>query len=61
MINITDHELQAMAAEINAAIEHCPPNTGRLLGASLQGRLEHLQVRLNQIPAQPPASTEGPG
>lgn len=62
MTQITDHILQALAAEVNAAIEHCPPNTAKLLASSIQARIEHIQTRFNAIPATPAApDQQGPG
>ena len=60
-MTITDPILQALAAEFNAALEHCPQHTARLIGSSVQGRLEYLQTRLNEIPQAPAATQEGPG
>jgi len=60
-LKITDPNLQALAAECNAALEHCPEFTRKLLAASIQGRIEHQQAMINSIPPTPIPDTQGPG
>jgi hypothetical protein len=51
-----DH-LTALAHVLNAAMEHCPPETRAILAAAGQPHLTALEAQLTEKPADKPAAS----